>query len=567
MLAGILITDFAIAKKVELSFKNNLVIISGETGAGKTILVKALAAACGGSASSNLIRSGSDKAQVEVSFTLNDVPGVVEALKKFSLFEGEDIVILSRVIDKNRTRATINGHPVPIKSLLALGRMLIDMHGQHEVQSLLDNSKHILLLDRYGGEKLLSLKNTVSSEIAEYRRISKDLEGLIAQDKKYKEEVDFINFEVEELEKAELREGEEEELNKKEKILSSAQELASLIENSKILLSGEEQSIIDLIGVLMKDLQRASSIDSSLSPLSKQVEDMEVQLKEIGRDLDTYRDNIVFDAEQLAAVEERLSLLSALKLKYKRTIPELIAYLEELKERSHSFNSLEERIKTLREQKENLLSRMEQDAKELSFLRKEVAKQFEKKVMEELKDLAMENAHFKVSFRTIEDANGIIVDGKRVKLLSGGIDVVEFLIAPNPGEDLKPLVSIASGGELSRVMLAIKRVLAKVDEIPVLAFDEVDAGIGGKTGEKVAEKLLDISRYRQVICITHLPQIASLPGEHFVVEKTIKDNKTFLNARKLNNYERIDEIARMISGTNVTNTTIQQAKELLRRWQ
>ena len=567
MLAGMLITNFAIAKKVELSFKNNLVIISGETGAGKTIIMKALTAACGGSANSNLIRSGSDKAQVEVSFTLNDAPSVTNMLKRLSLFEGEDIVILSRVIDKNRTRATINGHPVPIKTLLALGRMLIDMHGQHEVQSLLDNSKHIILLDRFGGEKLLLLKDTVSSEIAEYRKTSKNLEELIAKDKKYKEEVDFINFEIEELEKAELKENEEEELEKKEKVLSNAQELANLIENSKMLLSREEQSIMDLIDILMDNLQTASAIDSSLSPLSRQIEDIEVQLKEIGRDLDVYKDNIVFDAEELSAVEERLSLLSALKLKYKRTIPELIAYLKELKERSHSFNSLEEKIKILKEQKENLLSKIEHDVKELSSLRKETAKQFEKEVMKELKDLAMENARFKVSFKTVEDPDGITVDGKRVKLLSDGIDIAEFLIAPNPGEDLKPLVSIASGGELSRVMLAIKRVLAKVDEIPVLAFDEVDAGIGGKTGEKVAEKLLDISRYRQVICITHLPQIASLPGEHFVVEKTIKDNKTFLNVRKLNDYERIDEIARMISGTNITNTTIQQARELLRRWQ
>ncbi len=568
MLAGILLTDFAIAKKVELSFDSNLVIISGETGTGKTILMRALTAACGGDATSNLIRAGSNKAQVEVSFMLDSASKGIDVLKKLSLFEGEPIVILSRVIDKNRTKGIINGHPVPIKSLMELGSSLIDMHGQHEVQSLLNSSTHILSLDRFGGESLISLKEKVISEIAAYRRISKDLNDLVEQDKRYREERDFINFEVEELEKAELQEEEEEELIKEEKILSNAQELVNLIDESRTSISGEEnRSILDLAELVSANLKRASVIDSALSSLNEQIESISVQLKELDRDLARYDGAIVFDADRLSFIEERLSLLSALKLKYKKTVPELINYLSELEERLQSFTSLEEKIEELSKQKEEFLSKIKIDVSELSLMRNETASRFQKEVLNELKDLAMGNVDFKVSFKNVADENGIEIDGKIVKLFPDGIDLVEFLIAPNPGEGAKPLASIASGGELSRVTLAIKKVLAEVDEIPVLIFDEVDAGIGGKTGEKVAEKLREIAKYRQVICITHLPQIASLPGEHFVVEKKIEDGKTFLKARKLEECERVNEIARMISGTNVTTTTISQAKELIGRWQ
>ena len=299
MLAGILLTNFAIAKKVELSFDSNLVIISGETGTGKTILMRALIAACGGDATSNLIRAGSNKAQVEVSFMLDSASKGVDVLKKLSLFEGEPIVILSRVIDKNRTKGIINGHPMPIKSLMELGSSLIDMHGQHEMQSLLNSSTHILSLDRFGGKTLISLKERVISEIAAYRRILKDLNDLINQDKKYREERDFINFEVEELEKAELQEEEEEELIKEEKILSNAQELANLIDESRTSISGEENhSILDLAELVSANLKRASVIDPDLSSLNEQIESISVQLKELDRDLAQYDGAIVFDADR-----------------------------------------------------------------------------------------------------------------------------------------------------------------------------------------------------------------------------------------------------------------------------
>jgi DNA repair protein RecN (Recombination protein N) len=253
-------------------------------------------------------------------------------------------------------------------------------------------------------------------------------------------------------------------------------------------------------------------------------------------------------------------------MKYKKSIPELIEYLRQLKDKVSSFNSVTDKIDNLKKEEDKLLKMIGFDALELSLKRKEVAEQFRECVISELRDLVMENVDFKVDFEAVEDNEGVLIDGKKVKLFSDGIDSVQFIIKTNPGDDFKPLTSIASGGEISRVMLAIKTVLAEVDEIPVLAFDEVDAGIGGKTGEKIAEKLLEISKYRQIICITHLPQIASLPGQHFVVEKNINNNETFLTVKELNEYERIGEIARMISGTNVTDTTIKQAQELIRRW-
>lgn len=567
MLIGLLLTDFAIAKKVEIAFNSNLVVITGETGAGKTILMKAISAGCGSSVSSDMIRSGSENARVEVSFAIDSTNQAWNILKSYDLLDEEDLVILTRVIGKNRTKAIINGHFVPLKILSQVGRSLIDMHGQHDVQSLLNPSTHIDVLDRFGGKELLELRNEVEVKIRRLNEIVKKLSELKESDKKYSEEREFIAFEIKELENANLSVDEEESLLKEEKMLSSAQELSNLLEESRLLLSqSEERSLIDLMEKLSENLSNAARINEEFSDIANQSEDIISQLKDIDRSLSDFASDSLFDPERLAEIQERLSFLSTLKIKYKRTIPELISYLQELKDKLSSFDSLDEQIETLDKEQKNLTEELSVECQKLSNLRKMAAEKFEKLIKDELTDLAMENAQFKVSIKQVPDQNGLKIGDKVLKLFSNGIDKVEFLIAPNPGEGFKPLSSIASGGELSRVMLAIKHVIADVDNIPTLAFDEVDAGIGGKTGEKVAKKLLEISKYRQVICITHLPQIASLPAEHFVVNKEVKDGETYLTVRKLSKEERIEEIARMISGSNITQTTIKQAQELIRRW-
>ncbi len=567
MLLGLLLSNFAIAKKIELSFDSNLVIITGETGAGKTVIMKALSAACGGSVTSDVIRSNTEKAQVEASFSLNEENKAKSVLKNYDLLEGDNIVILTRTIRRNRTKAGINGHFVPLKILQDVGRSLVDMHGQHEVQSLLNENNHIDILDRFGGSELLTLKERVKEEISRLKDINAKIGELTEQDKKYREEREFINFEIAELRKADLKEGEEESLKEEEKLLTNAQELSDLINESRFIISqSDSYSLIDQMDKLLANIENASRISNEFSSLIDRLENLRSELRDIDRELSNFSSESLFDPERLSEIEERLSLLSALKMKYRREIPELIDYLAELEEKSNSFSNLNERIEELKNEKEELLKKLKGDATSLSSKRAEVAARFRKEVLRELKDLAMENADFAVDIARLEDTNGIDIDGKKVKLFSDGIDSVKFVIAPNPGEGFKKLSLIASGGELSRIMLAIKRVIAEVDEIPTLAFDEVDAGIGGKTGEKVAEKLLEISKYRQVICITHLPQIASLPGEHLVVEKEIKDGETYLTVKKLNDSERVNEIARMISGSNITRTTLMQAKELLRRW-
>ncbi len=570
MLVGLLLKNFAIAKKVELAFNSRLVVITGETGAGKTILMKALSVACGGSAGGDVIRRDSEKAQIEASFTLDDSERAKSKLSEYGLIEEDDIAVLSRtILGKlgNRTKGNINGHFVPIKILNEIGKSLVDMHGQHEVQSLLKVENHLRILDRFGGKEVLSLKESVHKKYQLLNKLVAEIDKLTEENRKYKKERDFIEFEINELEEANLSAEEEEELKREEKILSNTQEFAELIESSKTLLTQRENgSILDLLDDFIDNVREASEINPLLSDILTRAERIRAEIKDFDRELSEFESENLFDPERLAEIENRLSFLSTLKIKYRKEIPELISYLRELKERYESFSSLSEEIRQKEREREKLIAELENDCEKLSEMRRNTAKLFEESVMKELKDLAMEHAKFKVEINNVPDDNGLRVSGTRVKLFPFGTDLAEFKISPNPGEGFKPLTLIASGGELSRIMLAIKRVIAEVDEIPTLAFDEVDAGIGGKTGEKVAEKLFEISRYRQVICITHLPQIASLPAEHFVVEKEVKGAETFLSVKKLSEEERVKEIARMISGTNITNTTIRQAKELLGRW-
>jgi len=567
MILGLLVTNLAIAKKIELSFDSNLVVISGETGAGKTIIMNAIGIACGANASQELIRTGEKSALIEVSFTLNNTPKAIGILQRLSLYDKEEMLIISRLISKNRTRNTINGHLILSKELKEVGRTLVDLHGQYEAQSLLDVNNHIKLLDKFGGRGMSEIREKVVAEISRFNEIKNTLTELEDTDRKYKEERDFINFEISELEGANLIEGEEEELREEEKILSNAKELSDLLKMSQDLINNDEgTSIFKLFSLLRNNIEKATEITEKIKYISDSIEKMQTELKEINRDISNFNMSIIYDPERLIYIEDRLALISKLKMKYRKSILELIEYLRQLKDKVSSFNSVTDKIDNLKKEEDKLLKMIGFDALELSLKRKEVAEQFRERVISELRDLAMENADFKVDFEAVGDNEGVLIDGKKVKLFSDGIDSVQFIIKTNPGDDFKPLTSIASGGEISRVMLAIKTVLAEVDEIPVLAFDEVDAGIGGKTGEKIGEKLLEISKYRQIICITHLPQIASLPGQHFVVEKNINNNETFLTVRELNEYERIGEIARMISGTNVTDTTIKQARELIGRW-
>jgi DNA repair protein RecN (Recombination protein N) len=567
VLLGLYVTNLAIAKKTELNFNGNLVIISGETGAGKSIIMNSIGIACGTNVSNDVIRSGADSASVEASFSINDSKKTLETLEKLSLYDGEDIVVISRTIAKSRGKSLVNGHLISIKELSEIGRTLVDMHGQHEVQSLLNSDNHLKFIDAYSGKQLLELRKEVMGEISRFKEIKRKKKELEEADRKYIEERDFINFEIAELESANLGEDEEEELRGEESILSNLKELSEIVQNAlNIIAFSEDNSVVRQVSSVSNLLSKGSSITEKLLPVFEEIENIQIELKEIARDLSSFSAGLVWDPERLSFIEERLALLSKLKLKYKKEVQELIIYLSELRDKVKSFNSLKEEIITLDEEEKLLIIEIKHDVLTLSDERKSISKTFTSSVEKQMRDLAMENAQFEVSFKTFDDSDGVEIEGRFLKLMNDGIDSVEFLIKPNPGEDFKPLASIASGGELSRVMLAIKYVVASIDEIPVLAFDELDAGIGGKTGEKIAEKLLEISKYRQVICITHLPQIASLPGEHFVVEKNIGGDATFLKVKKLEDYERVNEIARMISGSNVTETTIKQSKELLDRW-
>lgn len=567
MILGLILHNFAIAKKVEISFNSNLVIITGETGAGKSVIINGISVVCGGNTTTDMIRSGEESATVEASFLISNNEKAKSLLKSFSLYDDEDVLVISRTISKVKGKTIINGHLVSQKQLSLIGKTLVDLHGQHDIQSLLDKSSHLFYLDKFGFSRIADLKERVINNISKYKELKNYLKELEEMDNKAHAETDFINYEIAELEKAKLREGEEEELEEEYKLLTNAKEIIEKISTILQTFTEGDGSLLKQLSFSLNVLSQFESFVKEFKEIKGRIESDYVDLKECARDLENALSNIRLDPERLSFVEARLDEINRLKLKYKRNVSGLINYLEELKEKVKNFNDLSTKIEETRKEIADLEEQLKKDLIELSKIRREVAITFKEKVENELKDLAMESALFEVSLQVVEDPDGIEAEGRKLKLFSDGIDTCEFLISTNPPHDLKPISSIASGGELSRVMLAIKSVIADVDDIPVLAFDEVDAGIGGKTGEKVAEKLFNISKFRQVIVITHLPQIASLPGEHFTVEKIVEGNDTILKIKKLNEYERINEIARMISGSNVTETTIKQAKELLGRWQ
>jgi DNA repair protein RecN (Recombination protein N) len=540
------IKNYLLVENLEVEFHPGFNVITGETGAGKSLIIGSLNIALGEKIDWDLM--GEKEAEITAVFSLSEEE---KNILKENNIEVNDEMIVRRVLNPQtkKSKIYINMTPVTQSFLKEITEHLIDLHGQHQHQSLLDPQKHIDYLDGFAGilkerEKMEELYNALLDA-------KERLENLRKRQREAQEKEEFYRFKLEELERANLKEGEEEELEERLRILSNIEKLQSNVTASAFELYESEDSAYEKIFRAIRNLQELTGIDAKLIEGVNTLHDLADKIQEIWRFLMEYKNTLVLNPEELEELRSRLTFLKNLKQKYRKTIEELIEEKEFLKKELSQIENYDKEIEALTGEIANLEREVKKQAEILHESRVKAAPELERLIEEELKDLAMERAKFKVNILE-----------KEISHL--GKDSVEFYISTNPGEDPKPLSKIVSGGELSRIMLAIKRVLADLVNVPTMVFDEADTGIGGKVAEKVGRKMKEISQKRQVIAITHLPQIAAFGEKHFIVEKTVEGDKTRIKIRELNEQERVREIARMLSGEKITEESLQYAEKFLK---
>ncbi|SES70646.1 DNA replication and repair protein RecN [Natronincola peptidivorans] len=562
MLLELEVRDFALIDRLNVNFDKGLNILTGETGAGKSIILDAINMAIGERADREFVRTGAKKSVIQAVFSMEDVIDFHQTLEKYGVnSEEEDVLIVTREIYANgRSISRVNGIIVNQSILKHITEKLIDIHGQHQHQSLLNTEFHIDALDAYGGNELIGLLNTLSKKYKNFLLLQNELQSFCYDEVERERKIDLLKFQMQEIDAAKLQIGEEEELNQQRNIIGNSEKIYATLGNiyETFYNSSFQPSVLDHIASSVKSLQSISNFDNDLGYFYATLEDIEYKIQDIVREINNYQEQVNFNPEVLEEIEKRLDTINNLKRKYGKTIEIILAYRDSVEEELNNYINSEEKISklisTIEKTKEELLDL----AIRISKLRCQAAKSFQNQVISILQSLNMKNVSFTVSITKQKDSND------EIKLSKKGIDKVEFMLSSNIGEPLKPLSKIASGGEMSRIMLALKTILAHVDNIPTLIFDEIDTGISGITAQTVAEKLYDISSNRQVICITHLPQIAAKADEHFLIEKhsTEKNTKTLI--RKMDRKSRIYELGRLLGG-EITDITLKHAEELINK--
>jgi DNA repair protein RecN (Recombination protein N) len=571
MLAELSISNLAIIEQLHLRLHPGFNVLTGETGAGKSIIIDAVGLLLGGRAQSELIRAGADETRVEGIFTLAPFARelIAAQLEEFGLTADDDSLILTRELHRGgRNVGRVNGRAVTIAVLQQIGDRLVDIHGQSEHLSLLRVKEHIDFLDRYGN--LWEQRAEVARNVRVLRKVRQELRDLQKDARETARRVDRLTFVIEEIHAAKLKSGEEDNLKLERDLLAGAEQRASLADRAYQALYGggeEEKGALDLLADASQALTALEKFDPNVKALIEQGESVSALMDDLARTLRAYRDNIEFNPKRLTQVEERLDLIFRLKRKYGDTLEEVLKFAQTSAEELATITHAEERISELREQEARMVKEVGALAEQLSNARHEAADKLSREIERELQDLGMEKAKFGVALNRVEDAHGLVVGEQRFGFDSSGIDKVEFLVSPNPGEPLKPLAKIASGGETSRLMLAMKAVLGAADRTPTLIFDEIDQGIGGRTGGIVGKKLWGLtashngSSHHQVICVTHLPQIASYGDTHFHIRKQVVDERTITQVQQLKEKRRVDELAQMLGAE--TETTRASAREML----
>lgn len=573
MLNEINISNFAIIEQLNLKFHRGFNVLTGETGAGKSIIIDAVGTLLGGRAQSEFIRAGTDQTRVEGLFSLDPTARkqIFPTLDEVGIEHPDDSLIVGREINREgRNVCRINGRVVTLAVLQQICEFLIDIHGQSEHLSLLRVREHVDFLDRYGN--LWEQRAQVAEKVQALRTLRNELKSLQLDEREIAQRVDRLTYVVDEIESAKLRPDEEETLKQERELLGNAELRADLADHAYQALYGaseDEKGAIDLLNQASQAITALGKYDPSVNGFVDQVDGTIAQADDMARSLRSYRDSIDHNPGRLAQVDERLDLIFRLKRKYGENIAVILKYGESAKAELAGISHSKERIEELTKLESGLLKEIASLAGELSRKRKQAGEKLSKEIEAQLQDLGMQQAKFGVALDRSNDSDGIEESGKRVAFDATGIDRVEFMVSPNPGEPLKPLAKIASGGETSRLMLAMKSVLAVADNTPTLIFDEIDQGIGGRTGGIVGNKLWALTPSRsaspqrhQVICITHLPQIAAFGDAHFKIHKEIVGERTVTKIEELKDSDRVAEIANML-GTE-TATTRQNAEELLR---
>jgi DNA repair protein RecN (Recombination protein N) len=560
MLLELNVSNYALIEDLKISFTTGLNVLSGETGAGKSIIIGAINLLLGERAAVEQIRQGSDQTLIEgVVKVESQLEEELKALLEGAGISSDEELLLARELSRSgRSVARVNGRAVPVAFLKEIGQLLFDLHGQHQHQSLLRQDQHIELLDSFGGEALTKMRKTLSELWRRKQELKKELAAYGEDNAERERRIDLYSYQVKEISEASLRPGEDDELAAREKLLSNAERICSAVARIYVeLFSGDdvgmEQSLIDRLGHLSALLSETAAIDRSLEPLVDLFATASTQLDEVAHELRDYQAKFDFEPAELVAIQERLNLINALKRKYGGTIDATLEFGDEAGREIERLQNSEAKVAKIEADLNILAEELADASAELSCLRKKSATELEKLIEECLQELALPNARFSVK-----------IDRKQEVTVLGN-DAVEFLFSANRGEEVKPLAKIISGGEVARVMLALKTALARQDLIPTLIFDEIDSGIGGATIQAVAEKLSELARHHQVMCVTHSPQIASMADSHIRLYKEISGERTLTRATLLDNGERRHELARMLDGAGINQVSLQHVDQMLQR--
>jgi len=575
MLKELQVKNFALIDDVSVKFGKGLNVLTGETGAGKTLMIEAINLLLGERADSELIRDGEDKLIVQGYLDLRKSESAFQFLKNENLIdEGEstsDVVITREVNKEGRNRSFINGIFTQVSTLKNLGKYFLDLHGQHDHQYLLDTQTHIDIIDGFGKSEIRDIKNNYMNSFNNYQDIIKEYSKLLKLKNDKEARLEDLRYRLAEFEKLDLKENEEEDLNNERNVLKNYEKIYHICQNLLEIFNGKENdlnSLIDSFSIISKNIRDLSEIDKKFEKYASECLNINIFLTEINNRLKNYTENLHFSQERLDKIQERLFNISEIKRKYNMDISRLKKHSESIKQEISSLESLDFEMENKKSQLNAAKENLSGNALSLSNARIKTIKILEDEVRYELSDLNFKAVKFTIRNEYLAAAgengsNSIMLEGKKIKVSQNGIDNIEFLISLNPGESVKPLRKIASGGEISRIMLALKSIISGVDNISTMVFDEIDSGIGGATGITVGKKLFDISNSCQIICITHLPQIASFSDNHYYIDKIVERGRTKIKIDKLDEVQKIKELSRMLGGLAESTISIKHAEELL----
>lgn len=550
MLLNLHVKNLALIEEVDVDFEKGLIVLTGETGAGKSLILGSVNIALGNKASKDMIRKGTDYSLVELTFSVSE--NCAKQLKKYDIYMEEDnIVTVTRKISEGRSISKINGETVNIKTLKNVMSLLIDIHGQHDHQSLLYTKNHLDILDKFAKDSILELKEQIKEEYSKYTKLIKKLEEFNIDEGQKAREIEFAEYEVNEIESANLKPEEDVQVEEEFKKLSNSKEIVSALSEIYNALSYETAGGLgDIINKAVMDINSIKGMDEKISQFQTELYDIDNLCRELTSQIYDYNSGMDFNPEYVREVEERLDVINHLKLKYGNNIEEILRYKDEKEEYLEKLNNMTDEMESVKNQISELEGTLNNLCTKLSEQRKKAAKELEVLVKQALVDLNFIAVEFEIQITRKESIG------------ENGFDNVEFMISTNPGESVKPLVKVASGGELSRIMLAIKSILATEDDIDTLIFDEIDTGISGQTAMKVAEKMAKISRNHQVICISHLSQIAAMADSHYLIKKTADENSTTTSIKKLTRQQSIEELVRINGGSGITEAGLIHATEM-----